>query len=272
MRKVSLAVVLFVALFALGCNSVPDSPDGVVKASVEALKTGELDKIYNMLPESYQKDVQALFAEAGKIDAEMYNGVMALLPKAVQAIEKQKGEIDKQLGAMGMKVDTFLPALKLVVEALDKGGIMKADGLAKADVPALLKATGAALMTLKTMPIPEEKDMTIEAGLKKLDSLKVTVIKTEGDKSELEIEFEGKKEKVAFVKVEGKWIPEELAKVWKPGIEMAKKQIAEAVKSANEFAPQAKPAIAAAAAAIDEFEKTGKMEGLMGLAGAIPGM
>jgi hypothetical protein len=278
MRKIQVTLMLAVfalSLSALGCgDKVPDSADGVVKASIDAVKANEPGKIYAMLPASYHKDIQGMVKiVADGVDKETYNNAMNSIDKLISGADKHKAKLLEQVVGMAkMKkedVEAAFTELKTIWKILKDSGITTHAGLAKLDVGAFLKDNGKALVTsgrkIATMAGQAE-------DIKKFDEMaakvKVEVKEAGEDKTTLTLTTGEHKSEILFVKVEDRWIPEDLSKMWKPAMTEANKNLAEGLKEYEGKKDELKKMSAAMLEAATKFEETGDPTALMGMAAA----
>ena len=266
MRKLlALTLIVFFATF-LGCKEkspeekgkealkaaaekVPDAPDKVVTEAAKAVKEGNLVLLYAMLPASYQKDVQDVVKSVGaNMDKDVYEKAFALLPKAVEALKGNE------------QFKPFVPAAEGALKIFKGAKLDTHAGLAAMDVAAFLGEHGKAITDLgwQIAEIAGEKDAKAK--------LEVTAkLKGEAGEKEatVEVTADGKTEEVKFVKIEGKWIPEDMSKEWKEGIEQAKKGVTEGLKGMMEQKEAIVQQIDAVGKALDEG-KTDQIQQMMG--------
>lgn len=267
------AVLTTVALTA--CKSTPEAPsepDQVITQGVAAIKANKPANVYAMLPASYQADVQGVVGEAtSKIDKEIFELGVQVLDKAVAALDKHGDAIAASPMAKSVPGD-FKEIVGLVKEF---HGILKSSGLTSYDkfkglnVADFLGDSGEKFMAFGTKVGKQFGGAEYEGGMKKFDGVTAKTLKTEGDKAEVEITADGKTEKANFVKVEGKWLPEDMTKAWKPMIEGARKQVASGMEEAAKNKEQTKKMLEQILAALDAFEKDGNMETLMKAGGSL---
>jgi len=244
---------------------VPDKADAVVVEAVKLAKAGEFYKLMAFLPDSYQKEILDIFAEMAKIDPELYNKGAAILVKAIDLGIKEKdklaemgkeildifaemAKIDPELynkGAailvkaidlgikekdklaelgkdLGIPAEMIVEALNVVKEAVEKGGLKDHEAFKKFSVVIFAKDYGKKLFDIAS------KHEKVKAGLAEVDveKLGIKLEKEEGDKATVLIDGDSTK----FVKVEGKWIPEDFKK---EELTKAKEAIKKAVEEAN---------------------------------------
>jgi hypothetical protein len=266
-KLVAIAAVVFFASF-LGCKEkspeeqgkealkaaaekVPVSPDKVVTEAAKAIKEGNLVLVYAMLPDSYQADVQGLVKKIGEnMDKEVYEKGFALLPKAVEAAKKAE------------QFKPFAPVAEGTVKLLTDAKLNTHDGLKAFDAAAFLNANGKAIMDLVWKGAER-------LGQKDAQKMLEVTAKLKGEAGEkeatVEITMGGKTKEEKFVKVEGKWIPEEMSKEWKKGIEDAGKNIEGALKGMTEKKAEIVAQIDAFGKMLDE----GNVEQLQGMMGSM---
>jgi hypothetical protein len=106
---------------------------------------------------------------------------------------------------------------------------------------------------------------------KKMADVKVKVVKVEGDKAELEVTMGGETKPAKMTKVEGRWIPSELADDWKKNMAEAKADIE---KSMGEMAADKPKTMAQMNQVLDALTKAeaGDMAGMQGLMGMLGAM
>jgi hypothetical protein len=242
--RVCVAVVSVFVLLA-ACSGLkkepPKTADAAAKAVIAGLEQNKPVTLWDALPASYQKDVNELVhTAAGKADPELWNAGWDLFRKLITVAKTKKDMILKTPALADAKSPVKAAELSrnwdAVVSLLDTiancelGNIEKAKTL---DAGAFLDGTGAKLMTemqkLSQMLPPEKLQDNPWVMLK---TVKITPVKAEGDTATLKIEGGGRPaEEFQFVKVEGKWIPMELAAFWKREMAKAMKEVAEAPKA-----------------------------------------
>ena len=264
MKKFWMIAVLFLFVAAVGCKEkspeeaskdalkevkVPDKADAVVVEAVKLAKAGEFYKLMAFLPDSYQKEILDIFAEMAKIDPELYNKGAAILVKAIDLGIKEKDKLAELGKDLGIPAEMIVEALNVVKEAVEKGGLKDHEAFKKFSVVIFAKDYGKKLFDIAS------KHEKVKAGLAEVDveKLGIKLEKEEGDKATVLIDGDSTK----FVKVEGKWIPEDFKK---EELTKAKEAIKKAVEEANKNKAEILKAMEKALANIDA---------LMGMAGGM---
>ncbi|MCB9789305.1 MAG: hypothetical protein H6744_21725 [Deltaproteobacteria bacterium] len=267
-RLLSLSALLL-TLAASGCKKTPEAPsepDKVVIQGVEAIKANKPANVYAMLPASYQADVQVLVTDAtSKVDPELFELVVKIIDKTVAILDKHGEALAQNEMVKALPVD-FKEVVALVKEfhgILKDSGLTSYDKLKGLQLAEFLSDHGEKFMAFSTKVAKKFGGEDYAGGMKRLDSVTAKTLSTEGDKAEVEITADGKTEKSTFVKVEGKWIPEEMSKGWKPMIASAKTGVASGMEQVSKNKEQAKKTLEQVLAALDEVEKDGKLDPLM---------
>jgi len=235
------SVLVLSSLIAIGCGgtSVPDSPEGTVVTVAKELANNNPGVLWDAMPASYQTDVETLVHEAAaKIDAEVYDKAFVIANKAVDLLKDKKDFIlglpllKEGFVAMMIKDQNALEDnwndIVDVLEILTTSDLETLDSLKSLDVGDFVATTGGKLMGQFQKLSDLATDPTMAETWDKLASVDVEVKSTEGDKAVIEIKVEGEDpETMTMVKVEGKWIPEDMAKDWKENIEEMKANVAE---------------------------------------------
>jgi hypothetical protein len=267
----ALAAVAAVAMF--GCGepqpTVPDTPDGTVTAVAGALGEGKPQVLWTAMPASYQKDVEGLirtFAE--KMDAEIYDKGFGLLKKLVTVLQEKrdfildnpniaKGPVDVEKARA--KWDSLVSAL----DALVNSDVSSLESLKTLDVGKFLRTTGSTMMQSAadmSTATPDDKYNTEFAS--KMKGVKAEVVSTEGDTATVKITVPGEDPKeTEMVRVEGKWVPKDLADEWDKRIAEAKAGLAEMSKEKMaEAKPQIMMMLGAAEPMLDQLLKAENQE------------
>ncbi len=230
----TIAALTLLGLVA--CKS-EEKPDAFIQATIKAVD-GQPQAMWNALPASYQKDVNEVLAQfAGKMHPQIWNDGFALAQKVVTVLEKKKDFIlaHPTVAQLVKKedVDTGWEPTVRILSRVVHSELKTLDGVRGLNVEKFLASTiaevmddveKAGAMAAKAAPVrgaPNVGDLRA-----KLKTAKVTVESIEGDSAKVKIEVEGEKPDVQeMVKVEGKWIPKELADGWQQGVADAKKSI-----------------------------------------------
>ncbi|MCC7382034.1 MAG: hypothetical protein IT384_09400 [Deltaproteobacteria bacterium] len=230
-------LVLMPLILASACKSA-EKPDEFIHAVAKAAQ-GEPAALFDALPPSYQKDAQGVVAAfAAKVPERAWDDSFVLAGKAVRVFETKKEFILAHPALAGtVKPEDAAKAWDPTVRTLStlvKSDLSTVAGLKKLDLRKFLAGPVAAIVEdiVKTAEIastvvPRAGAPKIGDLRAKLTTMKTTVEKVDGDKASVKIEMEGEKlETQEMVKIEGKWIPKELAAAWPGAINGAKMAIA----------------------------------------------
>jgi hypothetical protein len=235
-----LAVASLIVIAALGCArnadsvgnefTIPDSPDGTVLAFAETVRDDRAEDIWKFFPKGYQRDINEItttFAE--KMDPAVYDQAFAIVMRAIEVLDDRKdiilaSETFKSTGADADEIREGLSNAQFFTDTLKASQIATLEGLGSADWEQFLATTGNTLLK-------HAKTIKAEGGenpLDDLDSLKVETVAIADDRATLRISSDKHEpEEVEMVKVEGRWIPAEMADDWTEGLEEARQGLAE---------------------------------------------
>lgn len=209
---------------------LPDSPDGTVLAVAEALQNNRAEILWTALPESYQSDITEITHEfAEKLDPEIYDRGFALIMRAFEVLDDRKdvilgSETFKSTGADGDEIRTGLSGTQLFAQALKSSEVATVDGLGSIEWGQFLATTGSEI--LENAAALESEDG--ENPLDELESLTVEALEISDDRATLRIgSADHDPEDVEMVRVEGRWIPAEMAEEWPQFMEDARQGLAE---------------------------------------------
>jgi hypothetical protein len=234
------ALVSLILVVTLGCArtadstgnkpTIPDSPDGTVLAVAEALQNNHAEVLWTVLPffnDTATTEIYTTFA--GKMDPALYDRAFAIVIRAVEVLDDRKdiilaSETFKSTGADADEIRTALSNTQVFTETLKASEIATLEGLGSVDWEQFLATTGNAMLKhAAAIETEGEEDLYSE-----LASLKVETVTLTDDRATLRISSDNQEpEDVEMAKVEGKWVPAELADEWAKGMDEARQGLAE---------------------------------------------
>lgn len=234
--RIIAALSVVASVFVMGCGgskaSPAKTPDAVVMQVTKAVNNNQPQKVFQALPDSYQADINSVISDAAKkMDAEVWSESHKLIEQILKIAKEKKDLIlgtsmlantpDK--AALSKSWDQNIEMLETVISS-DFADLEK---LRKCDAAKLLADNGAAIMAkAKSASVGNPSYKKMQKTLDKLKSVKASIESKEGDVTNVKIETEGETpEIVSFVKVEGKWIPKDLADTFATKIAEARTNI-----------------------------------------------
>lgn len=263
----------------------PDSPEQVYERITGAVATGELHIAWDCLPASWQEDATNLVHDfAAKVDPEVWNRSFTIVRKAGFMMQQQKDLIlsmpnfqnDPQFNhAEASEAWDRIASLFITVADSDIADARKMQTL---DIRTFLGTTGGAFLSELRSLSEIAPDMDA-SELENFIASKASLVSMNGDNAVIRIAGPGvPANEVEMVRIEGKWIPADLAGQW-PG-QMAEARAALDQMTGEEF-QEMKPQIMqlmgglemtidqlAQAETHEQFEQTAQM-GMMQIFGAV---
>ncbi len=194
------------------------TPDAVVLQVTKAINDNQPQVLFQALPDSYQKDINSVVSDAAKkMDSEIWEEGRGLI-QSVLTIAKSKKYLILQTQMLSSKPESEKEALSQswdegidVLTMLLDSDFANLEKLRKGNVAKLLAGSGSEIMKKAAKVYSSQPDQT-DNLLEKISGIEATVVSQEGDSAIVKIETEGEDpEEVDFVRVEGKWIPKDLA-------------------------------------------------------------
>jgi hypothetical protein len=229
-----LIFVMFLFCASCQCSriSIPDSPEGTVETIVENLNSGKTEVIWEAMPRSYQEDVNSLVSDfAGKMDEELWSKGFGVVRKLIEVTRKQKDFIFNtpmmnEFQEVGEQKDLLFEKWDDITEGLDileKSEFSDLDKLKKFDGQKFFSGT------LKKMSKIGDGFEDIPGFSEKvsLSDLKVEKTEQKGDEATLKITIAEEITEQKMVKVEGRWVPKDLADKWKETMDSARESLSE---------------------------------------------
>lgn len=243
------ALPLFLTLLLLaGCgrrdtagNAAPAAAataDQAILHVARGLENNNPSAAWHMLPERYQAELNDALREfAGAMDADLWTAGTSAFIKLTDVLEQQKSfllssPMTAMLGgreALDQDYDTSVKFLTI----LKNSDLMNLQALRQADLGRILASTGAELMHAADQLRSEGAGiagMAAPAGelRKTFAGLNAELISQQGDRAVVKLTTPADgSEEVDFVRIEGKWIPADLAEEWTDMIRNLREGIAE---------------------------------------------
>lgn len=235
-----VAITALILFTAFGCartadsgNKVakaPETPDGTVYAFAEAIQENRIEDIWKVfLPESYKNDLNELTTLfAGKMDPAVYDQAFALVMRAIEVLDDRKeiilaSETFKSTGADAEDFREGLSNTHIFTDTLKTSEVATVEGLKTIDWEQFLANNGNAMIE-QAAAIESEKGNPFDD----LATLKVETLEKTEDTATLRISTkEHEPEEVKMVRVEGCWIPADMAEEWPGFVKDAHEGLAE---------------------------------------------
>lgn len=247
---------------------VPETPDKVLTQGLDALKNKKPVEAYALLPASYRKDIQDVVTSVtSKLDKEIFEMGVKILDTAVSALNKHADKLAPMMAGMPVPFDQVKQSVIDTHKLLKDIGLLDYDNVAKFDVAGFLSAHGPKIMGEGLDKLQAFDKAKYDEVFGMLDKVAITVKESGADKAKLEVKVGDEAEVVEFVKVEGAWVPAEMAAAWPEMIKQAKAEAEKAMKEFEANKAQSKAMLQMILTTVEEFEKTGdlsKMQGMMG--------
>gem|GEM_PF-1654625 len=266
-----------------GTTSNAETPDAVVKQFLSAVENNQYERIWDLLPRSYQNQINELFQEFGaQVDAELWDKSFNMMNRYVskmltkEEMVYQTPEMQEQLSSMKSmatmagagSVDWLtVEKFRKLSEPMNKLSIV----LINSEISSTAKLKsfdGRAFFAKTVSPIAENLRLFVEllvaeaAQVEELksnpqaqmflqqadigkffDGIYVTATNIEEDSAVVVIKAMDNSTEINMVKVEGKWIPQSMAGMFSLSMGMAKAQIPMMAQQVNMLKDRILPAL-----------------------------
>lgn len=227
------------------------TPDATIDAFKQAIADDDLAKIWSLVPSSYQSDINGLVHQyADTMDAEIYKQSMDFSKKLAKVLREKKEFVlaspMMQQATQGGQVspaelsaqwDAFVGMLETIVNS-ELGDL---DKLKAVDTGELLAGTGEKVLgqfaSISENLIPG--DPYQNEFKSKAQTITAKLISVEGDTATIEYSATGlPATEKQMTRVDGRWVPAEMAEDWDQTIAMAKQGIAAMPEQLENSKPQ----------------------------------
>ncbi len=227
------ALVVAVAAPGLAVD-IPDTPDGAVRAVSAALADRHPEVLWQALPPSYQKDITELtHTFAGRMDPAVWDAAFGLGRRAVGILRNKKAlflgtETFQAVGDDRRRIEDGWDSVVSVLDSFFGSDVTRLETLKTIDWERYLATTGRQLMSEAAEVSKARGDNAYErefAG--KLRQTKVELVARDGDQATVRMTAPGEEpEELALTRVEGRWVPTEMAADWDVKVAAAREKLA----------------------------------------------
>ena len=229
--KKALLLAALTGLLLCGCGKntpqTPKTPDSAIQVITQGLTEGRPAVVWEAMPATYQTDVTGLaHAFATKMDAEIYDKAFGMLGKVTDVLKTKRdfflnSAMAKNAPIDNEKLTTNWNAVVDLFAAVTASELKTLENLKTIDIGKFLQTDGtkifSQLRTVVSMLPQEGNPIDIFAGME------VELVQSEGDSATVKITAPGEEaQEVEMMKVEGKWIPKDMAEDWSNMISDAK--------------------------------------------------
>ncbi|MEM7199764.1 MAG: hypothetical protein AAF628_05825 [Planctomycetota bacterium] len=259
--------------------TIPDDPKGTVDTVVKSIADGQPVALWAALPKSYQHDVNELVHQFGaSVDAEVYDQSFGLAKRIVGVLRDKKQFIldHPMVGSMADRgeVEANWDSIVGIFDTLVQSELSSTTALKKLDVGRFLQGTGATMMR----QVANVAKLSSEDKLGQLARAQVQLVKSEGDRASVKVTLPGERdETIELKRVEGRWIPTDMARDWTSEIAKAKEKLKTMNGPDQKAMMQVRMGLGMANAVVGQLEAAKTQEefnevlsGLMGMGLAAP--
>ena len=242
----SLGLLVFVGLLT-GCSGEEAAPkaesareaapaaetaDQAVMRVAEGLKDGRLEVVWQALPASYQRDVTDLIHDfAGAMDAELWDRSFGVVQKATQVLSEKRELIldhpmlQAQIEDREMANEAW-ESLIGILDVVVHSDLSDLERMKSIDVEEFLSGTGAEVAErFKGMEAFAATE-AVSGSLFGPAGAEVTLVSSDGDRARVRFQAPGEDStEEDFVRVEGKWVPTQMADEWNDTMAAAREQL-----------------------------------------------
>jgi hypothetical protein len=231
--RILVCLLVAVAAPALAVD-IPDSPDGTARAVAAGLADRHPEVLWQALPPSYQKDITEItHAFAGRMDPAVWDAAFGLGRKASAILRDKKAlflgtEMLQATGDDRQRIEAGWDSVVSVLDSFFSSDVTRLETLKTIDWERYLATTGRQLMGQAAEVSKARGDNAYErefAG--KLQQTKVELVSRDGDQAVVRMTAPGEEpEELPLVRVEGRWVPAEMAADWDAKVSAARDKLA----------------------------------------------
>lgn len=202
-------------------SALSGAPDSAIQSIMQAVGEGNGLMLWQAMPASYQSDVTAIVQLAGqKTDPDLYDAFFATVNRLVAVADKQKefmfntslgGERDPEATA---KLRQAWPSIASIVQTLGSSSIASSAGLQNFEGSAFFQNTVSVILK-DVEALSKLSDDPEVTALSRIKEAAISVVESTDTTATLLMKMpDGSEETEAFVRVENRWVPQEMAEGW----------------------------------------------------------
>lgn len=282
----TLSLLSFTLLWS-GCGRsgpppVAATPDQAMLNVARAMQNNDPTGAWHMLPASYQNDLnEVVSAYAAAMDADLWNAGAATFGKVEEVLRtKQNLILNSSFANMAggrAQLETPYGHAVTILGILKSSDLMDLQRMRNADLEKVISTTGRELMRelakidAENVPVP---GMEETLGVRDMFAgLQAETISQDGDQALVRITVPGEPaEDVEFVRVEGKWIPADMAEEWEEMIADMREGVSEIAAIGPAEKSQALGMLAMVNNVLDQMLAANTAEELEAVLGGLMGM
>ncbi len=264
-----LFALLIPAILALqGCGGGKPkamTPEETVKNFAQAMAEKKPGQLWDMLPETYQTDINAVVAAAAsKSDPDMHSKGAEIFGKLVNVLKNKKEYIlalpmlQQIPNVDPAKVAANYDSIVGILSTIQSSDLMSLDAMRNADVGKFLKGPGTTLASQVASVVEAFGGDEAKTAMTAFKNLQAKVTKSDEASATLEVTFDGKTKPVELTKVGDRWVPTKMASEWSSTIAEAKANIEKADPAANKM--QVMGMMGAVSSILEQLEKAESQE------------
>lgn len=237
-RRPILLLCLIASVVVLASSAtaadIPATPDGTVRAVSAELADRHPEVLWHALPATYQKDITELtHAFAARMDPAVWDAAFGLGRRTTGLLRDKKEIIlaSSMVDAAGEKKADIEGGWDTMVSLLDSfftSDVASLDKLKTISWESYLSTTGRDLMNLAAERSKASGDDAFDREFTaKLRQTEVEVVSSEGDTATVRVSAPDETpEEIQLTRVEGRWVPTDMAGDWDKNIAEAKEKLA----------------------------------------------
>ncbi|HOC43847.1 MAG TPA: hypothetical protein PKJ99_12600 [Thermoanaerobaculales bacterium] len=213
---------------------IPDTPDGTARTVAAALADRHPEVLWQALPPTYQRDITELtHAFAGRMDPAVWQAAFGLGRRLVGILHDKKAiilssSIVQSTGEQRQRIEDGWDSVIGVLDSFVSSDVSRLETLKTVDWERYLATTGRELMNLAAETSKARGDDAFEREFAaRLRQTTVEVVSRDGDQATLRMTAPGEEpEELPLTRVEGRWVPSEMAADWNEKVAAAKQKLA----------------------------------------------
>ena len=233
LRCPALAVLLLAAAAPALAIEIPGTPDGTVRAVTAAVADRHPEVLWQALPPSYQKDITELtHAFAGRMDPAVWDAAFGLGRKASAILRDKKAlflgtDMLQATGDDRQRIEDGWDSVVSVLNSFFSSDVTKLETLKTIDWERYLSTTGRQLMSQAAEVSKARGDNAYEREFaSKLQRTKVELVSRDGNQATVRLTAPDEEpEDLLLTRVEGRWVPSEMAADWGVKVAAAKEKL-----------------------------------------------
>ena len=250
------------------------SPEQTVRHFVDALVNGKLTMLWDLFPQAYQEDLsEVVTIVCTEMDREVFEASVKFIDRVLVAAEKHRPKIVQQIAVLvgdamtAGEVEAVLDSTLKVWTGVKLTGLDRYASFSTLDLDTFLDQNGDLLGAEIVHGLKKTGIQDVNEFFSLIGTIEADEVSNSGEQAVVELRFDGETEEGTLLKVDGKWLPDDVVGSWSQEMSAAKTETRAAMKELAGSRQEILMTLEQIEPVLAQFEADGNLMTVMGVMG-----